>query len=70
MVHKIVSGGQTGVDRAALDFGLENGIPCGGWYQKAFMQDYWSTQSIAPDVRHVIDLLRHAERNLDRPGHD
>ena len=28
---KIVSGGQTGVDRAALDFALVNGIPCGGW---------------------------------------
>ncbi len=28
---KIVSGGQTGVDRAALDFALVNDIPCGGW---------------------------------------
>ncbi len=27
---KIISGGQTGVDRAALDFALENNIPCGG----------------------------------------
>lgn len=25
------SGGQTGVDRAALDVALELGIPCGGW---------------------------------------
>ncbi len=28
---KIVSGGQTGVDRAALDVALELGIACGGW---------------------------------------
>ena len=28
---KIVSGGQTGVDRAALDAALAHGIPCGGW---------------------------------------
>ncbi len=28
---KIVSGGQTGVDRAALDVAIIQGIPCGGW---------------------------------------
>ncbi|MGA2605033.1 MAG: putative molybdenum carrier protein, partial [Verrucomicrobiia bacterium] len=27
---KIVSGGQTGVDRAALDVALELGLSCGG----------------------------------------
>ena len=33
-VCKIVSGGQTGVDRAALDLALRLGIPCGGWCPK------------------------------------
>ncbi|MCK5431616.1 MAG: putative molybdenum carrier protein [Gammaproteobacteria bacterium] len=28
---KIISGGQTGVDRAALDAALESGISAGGW---------------------------------------
>ena len=28
---KIVSGGQAGVDRGALDAALEAGFPCGGW---------------------------------------
>jgi len=28
---EIISGGQTGVDRAALDVALKNGIDCGGW---------------------------------------
>ena len=30
-VEKIVSGGQTGVDRAALDVAMALQIPCGGW---------------------------------------
>ncbi len=30
-MQKIVSGGQTGVDRAALDAAIELGIPHGGW---------------------------------------
>jgi len=28
---KIISGGQTGIDRAALDVALAHGIDCGGW---------------------------------------
>ncbi len=31
MLRKLLSGGQTGVDRAALDVALELGISCGGW---------------------------------------
>ncbi|MDA0284860.1 MAG: putative molybdenum carrier protein [Planctomycetota bacterium] len=31
MIERLVSGGQTGVDRAALEVALELGIPCGGW---------------------------------------
>lgn len=31
---KIISGGQTGVDRAALDTALELGLPVGGWCPK------------------------------------
>lgn len=34
MFTKLISGGQTGVDRAALDLALERGIPCGGWCPK------------------------------------
>ena len=34
MIARLVSGGQTGVDRAALDVALKLGIPCGGWCPK------------------------------------
>jgi hypothetical protein len=34
MIEKIVSGGQTGADRAALDFAIERNIPHGGWCPK------------------------------------
>lgn len=31
MISKIISGGQTGADRAALDVAIAQGIPYGGW---------------------------------------
>ena len=34
VIERIISGGQTGVDRAALDVAIEWGIPCGGWCPK------------------------------------
>lgn len=34
MIEKIISGGQTGVDRAALDAAIELSIPHGGWLPK------------------------------------
>jgi len=34
VIRKVISGGQTGVDRAALDVAMELGIRCGGWCPK------------------------------------
>ena len=34
MIEKIVSGGQTGADRAALDVAIKLGVPHGGWIPK------------------------------------
>jgi len=34
MISKLVSGGQTGADRAALDWAIEHNIPHGGWCPK------------------------------------
>ena len=34
MISKIISGAQSGVDRAALEFALKFNIPHGGWIPK------------------------------------
>ena len=34
MIKKIISDGQTGADRAALDVAIEAGVPHGGWIPK------------------------------------
>jgi Circularly permutated YpsA SLOG family len=39
MLAKIISGGQTGADQAALDFAIENDIPHGGWIPKGRMTE-------------------------------
>ena len=37
---KIISGGQTGVDRAALDVALKHGIQCGGWCPAGCLDEF------------------------------
>lgn len=39
ILSKIISGGQTGVDRAALDVALELDFPCGGWCPKGRLSE-------------------------------
>ena len=34
LIAKIISGGQTGADRSALDFAIKYNIPHGGWLPK------------------------------------
>jgi predicted Rossmann-fold nucleotide-binding protein len=48
LIKKIISGGQTGVDRAALDVALELGIPCGGWCPKGRLAEDGSIDSQYP----------------------
>jgi len=59
---KIISGGQTGVDRAALDFALKHGIECGGWCPAGRMDELGRIPN-----RYPVKELEHgsfAERTL------
>jgi Circularly permutated YpsA SLOG family len=59
---KIISGGQTGVDRAALDVALKNGVECGGWCPAGRLDEFGRI----PD-RYPLKELREgsfAERTL------
>src|SRR3954451_3381752 len=56
---RIVSGGQTGVDRAALDVAVERGLPYGGWCPRGG----W-----AEDLPHPPGLLARYPQLRETPG--
>jgi hypothetical protein len=56
VVEKIISGGQTGADRAALDVALELGLAVGGWVPKG----RWAEDGRIPD--HYPHLRETEER--------
>ena len=45
---KIISGGQTGVDRAALDVALRHGLDCGGWCPAGRLDEFGKIPSHYP----------------------
>lgn len=44
MIYKIISGGQSGVDRAALDFAISHSIDYGGWCPRSG----WAEDMVEP----------------------
>jgi hypothetical protein len=59
---KIISGGQTGVDRAALDAAMNRGIECGGWCPAGRLDEFGKIPE-----RYPMKELEHgtfAERTL------
>lgn len=59
---KIISGGQTGVDRAALDAAMKHGIECGGWCPAGRLDEFGKIPDCYP-----LKELEHgtfAERTL------
>lgn len=65
MIQKIISGGQTGADRAALDFAIEHNIPYGGWVPKGrktedgTLPDRYDLQEMPTD-----EYLKRTEQNI------
>ena len=56
VIKHIISGGQTGVDRAALDAAMETGIECGGWCPKG----RWAEDGVI-DARYPLRETDEAE---------
>lgn len=50
-LRRIVSGAQTGVDRAALDVALELKIPCGGWVPKGRLDELGTIPPMYPSLQ-------------------
>jgi hypothetical protein len=65
MFEKIISGGQTGADRAGLDFAIAHGIPHGGWCPRGRLAE---DQIIPPHYQlretHGADSLQRTEWNV------
>lgn len=55
MVRKIVSGGQTGADRAALDWAIEHDIPHGGWCPARRRAE----DGVIPARYHLVETPKH-----------
>lgn len=70
MLKKIISGGQTGADQAALDVAIEVGIPYGGWIPKGRKtEDGRLPDSYSMQETDAIDYAQRTELNiLDSDG--
>jgi len=70
MIDKIISGGQTGADRAAIDFAIKHNIPYGGWVPKGRKTE----DGTLPEKYHLQEMLtgqyvKRTEKNtLDSDG--
>ncbi len=62
-IRKIVSGGQTGADRAALDFALEAGIEIGGFVPKGRLAEDGRISDAYPNLIET-ETENYAERTL------
>ena len=67
---KIISGGQTGVDRGALETALDNKFPCGGWCPPGRMAEDGPIDDIYPmsEMDHGSYAERTRQNVIDSDG--
>jgi hypothetical protein len=66
-IKKIISGGQTGADRAALDFAIQHNMPHGGWVPRGRRAE----DGRIPEMYHLNEMStksypKRTERNVLR----
>ena len=64
MIKKIISGGQTGADRAALDVEIKFNIPYGGWIPKGRITE----DGLLPDWRRFFNMLSNTNDKSGQRG--
>ena len=65
MIRRIISGGQTGVDRGALDAARTAGIACGGWCPKGRRAEDGRIPDVYPlEETERTDYAERTERNV------
>lgn len=65
ILERVISGGQTGVDRAALDAALAYGLHCGGWCPKGRRADDGAIPARYPlEETPSADYRDRTERNV------
>lgn len=62
MIVKIISGGQTGVDRAALDFAIAHNISNGGWCPKGRLDE---NGELPEKYNHLIEVNGNFKDNAE-----
>ncbi len=55
MTKRLISGAQTGADRAALDVAMDLRIPCGGWVPEGRMAEDGIIPSRYPNLTETPD---------------
>jgi len=65
MIEKIISGGQTGVDRAALDAGIDINIHIGGWCPKGRLDENGIIPEKYSELTEVAGNFQTEQENYD-----